>query len=80
MENVDCKQCSGKMKKTVRSIHNRGAQLIGVILFFVGLGLLFAYPIGTIIGVIIMIAANSLGFKRQKVWECQNCGYFFERT
>lgn len=77
---VKCQQCGTLMKRDVRVIRSMGLQVIGVLLFLLGLILLFFIPIGTIIGLILMIAAARMGYSRQKVWKCGNCGYFFERA
>jgi len=68
------------MSKTTKADRNLGLQLLGVILFLVGLGLLFVFPLGTIAGIILMIGAARLGYSKKKVWKCGNCGYFFERA
>ncbi|WP_045860339.1 hypothetical protein [Teredinibacter purpureus] len=77
---LDCEKCGTEMNKTSRSEHNYGLQVLGVILFIVGVICLFIVPIGTIIGVILMILSARLGFKKSKVWLCNNCGYFFNRA
>lgn len=66
-----------KAKKTETSL---ALQLLGVVLFLVGIGLLFLFPIGTVAGLILMIGAARLGYKKLKVWKCGQCGYFFERA
>lgn len=77
---IECKQCGGEMKKRKKNEHNLAAQLFGVIVFIIGLCLLFVFPIGTVIGLIMMLAAARMGFKQRKIWKCINCGYFFERA
>ena len=77
---VSCKQCGGVMVKTKKADKNIGLQIVGVLVFLLGLGLLFLFPIGTIAGVILMIVAARLGYKQVKVWKCESCGYFFERA
>jgi hypothetical protein len=42
--------------------------------------LLFVFPIGTVAGIILMIGASQLGFKKVKILKCERCGYFFERA
>jgi len=66
-----------KAKKTEKSL---ALQLLGVLLFLIGIALLFLFPIGTIAGLILMIGAARLGYKKLKVWKCDRCGYFFERA
>lgn len=80
MDAVTCQQCGTEMKKGSKVEKSLGLQLVGVILFLVGLGLLFVFPLGTVLGVILMIVAARLGYKKLKGWKCPNCGYFFERA
>lgn len=76
---VVCQQCGGKMRKTKRDDHDYGLQFVGVALFFAGLIVLFIAPFGALIGLAMIVGAMFMGFKRQKVWSCNNCGYFFQR-
>lgn len=68
------------MRRTKRAEHNIALQLLAVVVFIVGVVLLFVIPVGTIIGIILMLASLSMGYKRRKVWLCDRCGYFFERN
>lgn len=76
---VSCKQCGEAMHRTTRSEHNVALQLLAVVVFIVGVVLLFVVPIGTIIGIFLMLASLGMGYKRRKVWACDHCGYFFDR-
>lgn len=80
MTDVKCQQCGTGMKKTTHAKSSLGLQFVGLILFIVGFVLLFFIPIGTIFGVILMIVAYGMGYKRLKVWLCPSCGYYFERA
>lgn len=76
---IECKQCDGGlMGKIDRVEKSLALQLLGVLIFLVGLGLLFLFPIGTIFGLGLMIGAARLGYSKKKVWCCTTCGYFFE--
>jgi len=68
------------MEETTKTEKSLGLQLLGVILFLIGLALLVIFPIGTIAGIILVIGATRLGHTKKNVWLCQNCGYFFERA
>ena len=74
---INCKQCDGEMFKTKMVDKNMGLQVLGVIVFLIGLVLLFFFPFGTIIGLILMIVAARLGYRKIKAWKCKTCGYFF---
>lgn len=78
-EAINCKQCGCAMRKEVRGEHSCAVQLLAVAVFIIGLVLLFVVPIGTIIGIVLMLASLGMGYKRRKVWACRNCGYFFDR-
>jgi len=75
-----CRQCGSAMWKTKKDEKNIVMQLLGVVVFLIGLCLLFAFPIGTVIGIVLMLVACQMGFKRKKVWKCDACGYYFERA
>jgi ABC-type phosphate transport system permease subunit len=79
MADVICKQCGGAMHETKKTESSIGLQLFGVLLFFVGIALLFVFPFGTIAGVMLMIFSARLGYKRIRITLCEKCGYFFER-
>ena len=68
------------MTKTHKADRNLALQLLGVILFLIGLVLLFLFPVGTVAGLILMIGAARLGYKKVKIWKCAQCSYFFERA
>ena len=80
---VQCQHCGSQMSKTKRVESSCTLQLFGVALFFIGLALLFLFPlfpIGTIVGLFLMLGAARLGYSKKKVWKCTNCGYFFDRA
>lgn len=78
-DEISCKQCGNPMHRTVRGEHSWAVQLLAVALFIFGFALLFVVPIGTIIGIFLMLASLGMGYKRRKVWACRKCGYFFDR-
>jgi len=81
MKTMACEKCTdGLMVKTTNAEHNRGMQIFGIAVFLLGLGLLFLFPIGTIIGIFVMLAATRMGYSKKKVWKCKQCGYFFSRA
>lgn len=80
MADVNCQQCGNQMKKGKKVERSLGLQVIGILLFLVGLVLLFFIPIGTLVGIILMILAARMGYSQKKAWICGNCGYFFERA
>lgn len=78
-QEISCKQCGSAMRREVRGEHSCAVQLLAVAVFIIGLVLLFLPPIGTIIGILLMLGSLGMGYKRRKVWACKNCGYFFDR-
>lgn len=79
MKSIDCKQCGGLMRRDHKVDKSYALQFVGLILFVIGLFLLVIVPIGTIIGIILMILAARMGYSRKKVWKCLECGYYFDR-
>jgi len=79
-EVLKCQQRGGEMTKTTRANESTGMTVLAVILAIVGIGLLFMFPIGSIIGVILLIAAPKIANRATSVWACNSCGYFFERV
>lgn len=79
-DKIDCKQCGGSMTKTKKANRNMALQLLGVVVFIAGLLMLFAFPIGTVVGGILILASLGMGYSQQKVWKCTKCGYFFDRA
>ena len=77
---VKCQQCGSDMEETVLANEHTGVTAAAVILAILGVILLFVFPIGTIIGVILLIAAPTIANRSKDVWRCTSCGYFFERA
>jgi hypothetical protein len=75
--NPQCIHCSQSMHRTSRREHDYVMQILGIVLFLVGLALCFTV-VGLIIGIPLMIVAARIGYKTRKVWACQSCGYFYE--
>lgn len=77
---IECKQCNGTMVPTTHRDSDRGLQAMGCLVMTIGLVALFFFPIGTLLGIALIIGSISMGYKKRKVWKCQDCGYFFERS
>lgn len=74
---IECKQCSGDMKKQTISEGNLTGILLALILL--GAGIVISLTgIGAIVGIPLILLALFTGGKRKKGWKCKNCGYFFE--
>ena len=68
------------MEETVLANEHTGVTAAAFILAILGVILLFVFPIGTIIGVVLLIAAPKIANRPKNVWRCTSCGYFFERA
>lgn len=77
MNEVLCKQCGAKMKKTKKAESNYALQVVGVILFIVGVVVTFS-GVGVLIGLPLMVASLFLGYSKKKVMACESCSYFYE--
>jgi hypothetical protein len=64
------------MTKSVRAIESIGATVGVVILVILGVVLLFAFPIGSFFGIILLFAAPKIANRTKNVWLCSSCGYF----
>lgn len=73
-----CQQCGTEMNYGKIVEKSLVLQLLGVALFIIGLVMLIGFPLGTIIGIILMIVSARLGYSKKSGWKCGNCGYFFE--
>jgi len=79
-KSVSCQQCGGEMERTILDQGGTGRTALALIVAIVGVALLFYFPLGTVIGVLLLIAAPKLANKTKNVWKCMQCGYFFERA
>jgi hypothetical protein len=77
---LTCQQCGSQMRWSKKVDRSCMLQLFGVAVFLVGFVLLFFFPIGTVIGIFMMLGAARMGYSKKKIWKCPNCGYFFERV
>ena len=65
------------MTKTRIECRGTGLQIVGLLLLFVGMMLLFFFPLGTLFGMGLMLISAPLSHKRAVVWKCPDCGYSF---
>ena len=68
------------MKRKKISQHGCGGQLAGVVVFLIGLVLLFLVPVGTVIGAILILLSLSMGYSTKKVWQCKSCRSVIDRA
>jgi len=76
---VRCKQCGSEMEQTHKVDRNIAVQLLGVLVFIIGVALLPLFPIGTILGFSLILFSLKMGYKKKRILECPSCGYSFER-
>ena len=78
---LTCEKCGGDIVKSKTTKKNITLQLLGVLCLFSGIGIALAiFPMGLIPALFLILISFTLGYKRQKIWVCKNCGYFFERV
>ncbi len=80
---MTCKHCGGSMRKNTRSFGNFVGIIGALLLFVLGVFIFFAFMltiIGAIIGLLLILMSLGMGGKRQKIWKCTNCGYYFKRA
>lgn len=76
---MKCQHCSSEMKKTSKIDKSRTKQLVGLIFFLLGFVLLFFPILGTAVGIVMILASFKAGYKKVKVWVCNDCETFLER-
>ena len=72
---LKCEKCKGEMMRK-RKATGTGP---GCILIIIGAALLFLFPIGSIIGILLIFVGLYYGSKAKGLWVCKKCGYQFER-
>lgn len=72
-----CVHCQSEMSLTKRRESNLTLQILGVVVFLIGLGLCFTL-VGAIVGIPLMIVAARMGFKKFAVMACGRCGYYYK--
>jgi ssDNA-binding Zn-finger/Zn-ribbon topoisomerase 1 len=78
---LSCQQCGGDMVKRTISSGNCSGIIMALIVLAVGVVLIVTIPIlGWIIGALLCLLALFMGGKRRKVWQCEDCGYLFDRA
>lgn len=77
---MKCKQCEREMVQGKRVEKSLALQVVGIFVFLIGIALLFVFPFGTIVGVVLIPVSLFLGHKKVRVWKCSNCGYYFDRV
>ena len=75
-----CPHCQSEMYKDTKTNRSMILQLLGVIVFVIGFCLLFVFPIGTIVGLLLMCISLNMGYSKSKIMKCRCCGYFFQRS
>jgi len=77
---VKCQQCQSPMEAD-RVSKGQGSAFMGLLAMPIGLVLcVVGGLIGVIFGVIMIVGGFSQAFKKkQNIWKCPNCGFFFER-
>lgn len=70
-----CQLCKGEMKKSKEAANHTG----GCLLILLSAVALCFFPIGTIIGVFLLILGLHEATKVKGLWICKNCGHQMER-
>ena len=68
-----CRQCGAEMQRAVERAS--GVPFAAIALFILGVALLVVFPVGTVVGVLLIFAALALGYPRKKIWKCEKCGF-----
>lgn len=74
---VICQHCNSPMMKTRKRGRPVSLQIAGLLLLFAGMILLFFFPLGTFLGIALMIVSTPLSHKQAILWKCPTCGHSF---
>ena len=70
---TSCRKCGEEMQRAAEG--SGGTPLGAIALALIGVALLFVFPAGTVIGVLLIVTGLVLGYPRKKVWRCLGCGF-----
>jgi hypothetical protein len=70
---TSCRKCGEEMQRAAEG--SGGTPLGAIALALIGVALLFVFPAGTAIGVLLIVTGLVLGYSRKKVWRCLGCGF-----
>ena len=76
---VRCDKCGDPMLKAKANKYGKRGVKGAIALFVIGLGLVFLWPWGTIVGVLLWILAVMVG-RYERVWWCQQCRRMKKRS
>ena len=76
---VRCDKCGNPMLKAKANKYGKRGLIGAVALFVIGLGLIFLWPWGTIVGGLLWVMAVMVG-RHERVWWCQQCRRIKKRT
>lgn len=75
---ITCPQCQTAMQLKRVNEADYGLQAVGCLLVLVALPMLIIFPIGTLVGVLLLSVGSRIGFKSSTRRVCPSCGYHFE--
>ena len=74
---VACRQCGGAMQEQTRH-QGAGVQVLTALALLAGISLAFSG--GLLVGIFLAVGAMVVAGRSRRLWVCQQCGYFFDRT
>ncbi|MGD9032393.1 MAG: hypothetical protein PVH02_07020 [Desulfobacteraceae bacterium] len=77
---IPCKECDGTMVLTGQEEKSRPFQVLAIILFILGIPMMFALYAGTFIGGALIVTALAIRSHKKKIWKCTECGKLFARA
>ena len=75
-----CKECNGTMVLTGEEEKSLLFQVLAIILFIVGIPMMFALYAGTFIGGALVVLALTIRSQKKKIWKCTECGNLIGRA
>lgn len=77
-----CVHCQEEMHYETITQKDMGLQFFGALLGLGGIAAIFfiPFPVGLIVGLLVLLLAARMGYSKKTGWHCHNCGYFFNST
>ena len=77
---VRCKECDGTMVLTGEEEKSTPCQVLAIILFILGIPMMFALYAGTFLGAALIVLALRIRSHKKKIWKCTKCGDLLARA
>jgi hypothetical protein len=76
---IECERCGAPMRPGKYVSSDRGLQAMGCLVMLFGLAIaILWFPVGTLIGIALIIGSVGMTYRIRTVWQCESCGHFLD--